>query len=66
MQKRMYVMNHITNDEMPYYDLTGNIEINIFSELRRDAEFTDDYNRIIYISNSKVDSLEVTFEFVIN
>lgn len=62
MQKRMYVMNHITNDEMPYYDLTGNIEINIFSELRRDAEFTDDYSRIIYVSNSKVDSLEVTFD----
>lgn len=58
----MYVMNHITNDEIPYYDLSGDIEINIFSERRRDTEFTDDYNRIIYISNSKVDSLEVTFD----
>lgn len=62
MQKRMYVMNHITNDEMPYYDLIGNIEINIFLELRRDAEFTDDYSRIIYVSNLKVDSLDVTFD----
>lgn len=62
MQKRMYVKNQIINEEMALYDLPEDAEINTFSELQRDAEFRDDYNRIIYISNSKVDSLEVAFD----